>query len=146
VCSTLVLSGTTGRGRGKGTDAAENRGGKCGLQERYAERVLRGLTCSARIQRCTRPGVVLGYGRANCGPRSTTRVSGCFPAIRSSACEGGGAAELVTILTFGDRPELPQVLLVPALYSLFIVIVATFVTFYFRRANMAEEQRIPSLL
>jgi len=35
---------TPGRGRGKRTDAAENRGGKCGLQERYAERMPRGLT------------------------------------------------------------------------------------------------------
>jgi hypothetical protein len=32
------------------------------------------------------------------------------------------------------------------LYSLFIVLVATGVTFYFRRANLAEEQKIPSLL
>jgi hypothetical protein len=39
-----------------------------------------------------------------------------------------------------------QILLIPVLYSLFIVIVATFVTFYFRRANLAEEQKIPSLL
>jgi bile acid transporter len=37
-------------------------------------------------------------------------------------------------------------ILVPILYSLFIVIVASFITLYFRRANVAEEQKIPSLL
>jgi BASS family bile acid:Na+ symporter len=36
--------------------------------------------------------------------------------------------------------------LVPALYSLFIVIISTFVTFWFRRANIAQEQKIPNLL
>jgi hypothetical protein len=44
------------------------------------------------------------------------------------------------------HPMMDQILLIPVLYSLFIVIVATFVTFYFRRANLAEEQKIPSLL
>jgi phosphotransferase system glucose/maltose/N-acetylglucosamine-specific IIC component len=38
------------------------------------------------------------------------------------------------------------VLLVPVLYMLFIVLVATVVTFWFRRANLAEEQKIPNLL
>jgi bile acid transporter len=60
--------------------------------------------------------------------------------------QNGPLAIAIVILTFGGSPALPQVLLVPALYSLFIVIVATFVTFYFRRANVAEEQKIPSLL
>jgi BASS family bile acid:Na+ symporter len=32
---------------------------------------------------------------------------------------------------------------VPALYSLFIVIVSTLVTLVFRRANMAAEQKMP---
>jgi bile acid transporter len=60
--------------------------------------------------------------------------------------QNGPLAIAIVILSFGGSPQLPQVLLVPALYSLFIVIVATVVTFYFRRANLAEEQRIPSLL
>jgi hypothetical protein len=38
------------------------------------------------------------------------------------------------------------VILIPVLYSLFIVIMASFITLYFRRANLAEEQKIPSLL
>jgi len=35
---------------------------------------------------------------------------------------------------------------VPALYSLFIVLISTVVTFIFRRANTAAEQKIPNLL
>jgi BASS family bile acid:Na+ symporter len=35
---------------------------------------------------------------------------------------------------------------VPALYSLFIVIISTLVTLVFRRANLAAEQKIPNLL
>jgi BASS family bile acid:Na+ symporter len=36
--------------------------------------------------------------------------------------------------------------LIPALYSLFIVLLSTAVTFWFRRANVAAEQKIPNLL
>jgi bile acid transporter len=60
--------------------------------------------------------------------------------------QNGPLAIAIVILTFSGHPDLGRILLVPALYSLFIVIVSTFVTFYFRRANLAEEQRIPSLL
>jgi BASS family bile acid:Na+ symporter len=35
---------------------------------------------------------------------------------------------------------------VPALYSLFIVITAAMLTLWFRRANAAEEQKIPDAL
>jgi bile acid transporter len=59
--------------------------------------------------------------------------------------QNGPLAIAIVILSF-DGPVRDQVIIVPALYSLFIVIVATFVTLYFRRANLAEEQRIPSLL
>jgi bile acid transporter len=59
--------------------------------------------------------------------------------------QNGPLAIAIVILSFSG-PARDQVLMVPALYSLFIVIVATFVTFYFRRANLAEEQKIPSLL
>jgi bile acid transporter len=59
--------------------------------------------------------------------------------------QNGPLAIAIVILSF-DGPARDQVIMVPALYSLFIVIVATFVTFYFRRANLAEEQKIPSLL
>lgn len=60
--------------------------------------------------------------------------------------QNGPLAIAIVLLTFSDSPELGTVLLVPALYSLFIVLVATVVTVRFRRANLAEEQRIPSLL
>jgi bile acid transporter len=59
--------------------------------------------------------------------------------------QNGPLAIAIVLLSFSG-PARDQVLLIPALYSLFIVIVATFVTFYFRRANLAEEQKIPSLL
>jgi predicted Na+-dependent transporter len=59
--------------------------------------------------------------------------------------QNGPLAIAIVVLSF-EGSALDQVILVPALYSLFIVIVATFVTFYFRRANLAEEQKIPSLL
>ena len=60
--------------------------------------------------------------------------------------QNGPLAIAIVLLTFSDSPLLGSLLLVPALYSLFIVIVATFVTVHFRRANLSEEQRIPSLL
>jgi bile acid transporter len=59
--------------------------------------------------------------------------------------QNGPLAIAIVVLSF-EGPARDQVIMVPALYSLFIVIVATFVTFYFRRANLAEEQKIPSLL
>ncbi len=60
--------------------------------------------------------------------------------------QNGPLAVAIVVLTFADSPDLGLVLLVPALYSLFIVIVGAFVTVRFRRANLAEEQEIPSLL
>jgi bile acid transporter len=60
--------------------------------------------------------------------------------------QNGPLAIAIVLLTFGGNPDIGLILIVPALYSLFIVIVATFVTFWFRRANLAEEQKIPNLL
>jgi bile acid transporter len=60
--------------------------------------------------------------------------------------QNGPLAIAIVLLSFPGSPQLGLLLLVPALYSLFIVIVATFVTLYFRRANLAEEQKIPNLL
>jgi bile acid transporter len=60
--------------------------------------------------------------------------------------QNGPLAIAIVLLSFSGSPVLGELLIVPALYSLFIVIVATFVTFYFRRANLAEEQKIPRLL
>lgn len=58
----------------------------------------------------------------------------------------GPLAIAIVLLTFGGNPAIGLILIVPALYSLFIVIVSTLVTFWFRRANLAEEQNIPNLL
>ncbi len=60
--------------------------------------------------------------------------------------QNGPLAIAIILLSFDGHPRLGELLIVPALYSLFIVLVATVVTFYFRRANLAEEQKIPSLL
>jgi bile acid transporter len=60
--------------------------------------------------------------------------------------QNGPLAIAIILLSFPGNPQLGLLLLVPALYSLFIVIVATVVTLYFRRANLADEQKIPNLL
>jgi len=59
--------------------------------------------------------------------------------------QNGPLAIGIVILSFSGE-QMGQILVIPVLYSLFIVLVATVVTFYFRRANLAEEQKIPSLL
>jgi BASS family bile acid:Na+ symporter len=58
----------------------------------------------------------------------------------------GPLAIAVIVAVYIDSPGLDEILLVPALYSLFIVIISTLVTLVFRRANLAAEQKIPNLL
>jgi bile acid transporter len=58
----------------------------------------------------------------------------------------GPLAIAVIVAVYIDSPGLDQILLVPALYSLFIVLLSTAVTLVFRRANLAAEQKIPNLL
>ena len=60
--------------------------------------------------------------------------------------QNGPLAIAIVLLSFSGTPEIGLILIVPALYSLFIVLVSTVVTFWFRRANLAEEQKIPNLL
>jgi BASS family bile acid:Na+ symporter len=60
--------------------------------------------------------------------------------------QNGPLAIAVIVAVYIDSPGLDKILLVPALYSLFIVIISTIVTFWFRRANLAAEQKIPNLL
>lgn len=60
--------------------------------------------------------------------------------------QNGPLAIAVIVAVYIDNPGLDAILLVPALYSLFIVIISTVVTLIFRRANVAEEQKIPNLL
>jgi bile acid transporter len=87
-------------------------------------------------------GIAFGYGAAKAirlHPRNARTVG------LETGIQNGPLAIGIVILTFGGE-QMNQILLIPVLYSLFIVFVATFVTFYFRRANLAEEQKIPSLL
>lgn len=58
----------------------------------------------------------------------------------------GPLAIAVIVAVYIDNPGLDQILLIPALYSLFIVLLSTVVTLIFRRANLAAEQKIPNLL
>jgi len=58
----------------------------------------------------------------------------------------GPLAIAVIVAVYIDNPGVDKILLVPALYSLFIVIISSLVTLVFRRANLAEEQKIPNLL
>lgn len=60
--------------------------------------------------------------------------------------QNGPLAIAIILLTFQGSPDIGLILIVPALYSLFIVLIATVVTFVFRRANTAAEQKIPNLL
>jgi BASS family bile acid:Na+ symporter len=60
--------------------------------------------------------------------------------------QNGPLAIAVIVAVYIESPGLDSILLVPALYSLFIVLISTVVTFIFRRANVAEEQKIPNLL
>jgi BASS family bile acid:Na+ symporter len=58
----------------------------------------------------------------------------------------GPLAIAVIVAVYIDNPGVDSILLVPALYSLFIVLISTAVTLIFRRANIAAEQKIPNLL
>lgn len=60
--------------------------------------------------------------------------------------QNGPLGIAVVLLSFSGNPDIGLILIIPALYSLFIVVVATIVTLFFRRANLAEEQKIPNLL
>lgn len=60
--------------------------------------------------------------------------------------QNGPLAIAVIVAVYADNPGLDEILLIPALYSLFIVLISTAVTLWFRRANLAAEQKIPNLL
>jgi len=60
--------------------------------------------------------------------------------------QNGPLVIAVIIDIYLETDHVDEILLIPALYSLFIVIVSTLVTLWFRRANLAEEQKIPNLL
>ncbi|MEL6312904.1 MAG: bile acid:sodium symporter [Pseudomonadota bacterium] len=87
-------------------------------------------------------GITIGYFFAKSlrlHPRNARTVA------LETGIQNGPLAIAIIVFTF--PPEQQQAIMaVPALYSLFIVIVSTCVTFVFRRANTAAEQKMPDSL
>jgi BASS family bile acid:Na+ symporter len=68
-------------------------------------------------------------------------------ALETGIQNGPLAIAIVAFTFVGPLASIQQeVMAVPALYSLFIVITSAMLTLWFRRANAAEEQRIPDAL
>ena len=84
-------------------------------------------------------GITIGYFFATSlklHPRNARTVA------LETGIQNGPLAIAIVVFTF--PPEQQQAIMaVPALYSLFIVITSTLVTFVFRRANTAAEQKLP---
>jgi len=80
-------------------------------------------------------GMLLGYGLARAlrqDPRRARTIS------LETGIQNGPLGVLIVVLTFsGDQQQ--QVLLIPVLYSLFIVLTSTAVTLWFRRITTREE-------
>ena len=87
-------------------------------------------------------GMLLAYNWARLGGMS--RVDRRTLALEIGVVNGPLAITIV-LLSFTGMLE-QDVVLIPALYSLFVVISATIVTLVFRRAALREEQKIPELL
>jgi BASS family bile acid:Na+ symporter len=87
-------------------------------------------------------GITLGYFFAKSlrlHPRNARTVA------LETGIQNGPLAIAIIVFTF--PPDQQQAIMaVPALYSLFIVIVASCVTMFFRRANTAAEQKLPDSL
>jgi BASS family bile acid:Na+ symporter len=84
-------------------------------------------------------GIALGYGLATLlrlHPRNARTV-----ALETGIQNGPLAIAIIAFTWPADEAQ--AVMVVPVLYSLFIVIVATLVTLWFRRANLAAEQKLP---
>lgn len=87
-------------------------------------------------------GIAIGYGFARAlklHPRNARTVG------LETGIQNGPLAIAIIVFTF-EVTEAQPIMAVPVLYSLFIVIVATIVTFIFRRANTAAEQNLPDSL
>ena len=84
-------------------------------------------------------GITIGYQFARAlrlHPRNARTVG------LETGIQNGPLAVAIIVFTFaGDEAQ--AVVAVPVLYSLFIVIISTLVTFYFRRANTAADQKMP---
>lgn len=84
-------------------------------------------------------GIAIGYGFARAlrlHPRNARTVA------LETGIQNGPLAIAIIAFTFAGT-EAQGYMAVPALYSLFIVIVSTIVTLIFRRANTAAEQKMP---
>jgi len=84
-------------------------------------------------------GISVGYNFARTlklHPRNARTVA------LETGIQNGPLAIAIIAFTFSGT-EAQSYMAVPVLYSLFIVIVSTCVTFYFRRANTAAEQAMP---
>jgi len=87
-------------------------------------------------------GITIGYLFARglkLHPRNARTVA------LETGIQNGPLAIAIVIVTFPPE-EQQAIMAVPALYSLFIVIVSTLVTLVFRRANTAAEQKMPDSL
>jgi len=87
-------------------------------------------------------GITIGYFFARAlrlHPRNARTV-----ALETGIQNGPLAIAIIAFTFAGDQAQ--SYMAVPALYSLFIVIVATLVTLIFRRANTAAEQKMPDSL
>jgi len=84
-------------------------------------------------------GIAIGYAFARAlklHPRNARTV-----ALETGIQNGPLAIAIIAFTFSGDEAQ--SYMAVPALYSLFIVIVSTLVTLVFRRANTAAEHRMP---
>jgi BASS family bile acid:Na+ symporter len=87
-------------------------------------------------------GITIGYLFAKSlrlHPRNARTV-----ALETGIQNGPLAIAIIAFTFAGDEAQ--SYMAVPALYSLFIVIVSTLVTLFFRRANTAAEQKMPDSL
>ncbi|WP_227271911.1 bile acid:sodium symporter family protein [Roseobacter weihaiensis] len=87
-------------------------------------------------------GITIGYFFARAlrlHPRNARTVA------LETGIQNGPLAVAIIVFTFAGT-EAQAVMAVPVLYSLFIIIIATLVTFIFRRANTAAEQKLPDSL
>ena len=87
-------------------------------------------------------GITVGYLFARAlklHPRNARTIA------LETGIQNGPLAVAIIVFTFAGT-EAQSYMAVPVLYSLFVVIISTMVTFIFRRANTAAEQKIPDSL
>jgi BASS family bile acid:Na+ symporter len=80
-------------------------------------------------------GMALGYGLARLCRQDTRRAR---TIAMETGIQNGPLGVLIVVLTFTDQRQ-QEVLLIPVLYSLFIVLTSSAVTVWFRRITTREE-------